>query len=224
MPFLINGQVGLQPSRQQLAAAGNYFVATNPTEGTAIAYALQTSFSATANGLFSISNGNPVGGKTIFLDELKLLMTGTAPATTTSMRFGFYSETGILALSGSAAARTPVNVNSGFSNVTGATVTSFAAGAATVPAAAGTRRFLGSATLTTSLGITGDEYVVQFGGDSVGGAGALTAVRATAAARLVTSAPAIAIAPGNSAYINMFWLTATTNAPNFEFSLGYAEL
>lgn len=223
-PIVLNGQVGLQASRQQLAAAGKYFVATNPTEATGIQYGLQAAFSATANGLFSISNNNPVGGAVIHLDELRLSMLGTAPATTTSMRFGFYSETGIVALTTLVLARVPVNVNSSYANTTGAVVTSYAAGAGTVPAAVGTRRFLGTATIPTSLGITGDEYVVQFGGDSLAGANALTAVRATAASRIAASAPPIAIAPGNSAYINMYWLTATTTAPTFEFSLSYAEV
>lgn len=224
MAIVLNGNIALQPSRQALAAQGKYFVATNPTEGTGIQYALVTAASATANGLFSISNSNAVGGATIYLDELKLLMLGTAPATTTSMHFGFYSETGTLVLGTAAAGRTPVNVNSGFSNATGAVVTSYAAGAGTVPAAVGVRRFLGSAYISTSLGITGDEYVVNFGGDSLAGGDHPAAVRATAATRLVTSGPPISIAPGNSAYINMFWLTATTTAPTFEFSLGYAEL
>ncbi len=224
MATIVNGILGQRPSRQELAAAGKYFIASNPTEATGIQYGGSAAFSATANGLFSVSNGNAPGGPSIYLDYISLQAIGTAPTATTTMKFGFYSETGIMVLGTAAAARVPVNVNSGFSNTTGATVTSYAAGSGTVPAVVGARRFLGTATIPTSLGVTGDEYVVQFGGDSVGGSGQLTAVRATAACRITTSGPPIVIAPGNSAYANMYWLTQATTAPTFEFVLAYAEM
>ena len=68
--FVLNGQVGLMSSRQMLTFGGKYFNVTNPTSGTAIAYGLQTGFSATANGLFGIQNTNPGGGANIYLDQL----------------------------------------------------------------------------------------------------------------------------------------------------------
>ena len=116
---VVNGQVGFPSSRQMLAAAGKFFNVTNPTPGTAIAYANQTSFSATANGLFSISNGNTTAsGINLYLDKLILTQTATAPTGVLVYRFEVYSETGIRALSAGNAARTPVNVNPGFSGST----------------------------------------------------------------------------------------------------------
>ena len=66
--IVTNGQIGLPTSRQMLAAAGLSYNSTNPTPGTAIAYSLKTSFSATANGLFSISNptGSGVNVQLVF--------------------------------------------------------------------------------------------------------------------------------------------------------------
>lgn len=223
--IVVNGQVGLLTSRQQLAAAGKYFVVTNPTPGTAIAYAQKTGFSATANGLFTISNNNASGGANVQLDYLSLIMTGTAPTGTTVQRIECYNETGIVALGTAAAARTPVNVNAAFTNSTGAIVTSFNAGAGTVPAAVGTRRLVSVMNIPTSLGVTGDTYVYQFGPEELpGGSGQLTAVRATAPARLVTHGPPITIAPQNTLIMNLWWLTAAANDPNFEFELAYIEI
>ena len=42
MAIVLNGQVGLQSSRQQLAAEGKMFAVTNPTPGTAIVHATLT--------------------------------------------------------------------------------------------------------------------------------------------------------------------------------------
>lgn len=221
--FVLNGQVGLVAWREQLAGSGKYFIVTNPTPGTAIAYADQTGFSATANGLFGIQNTNASGGPTIYLDYLSLIMTGTAPTATTSMRLEVYNETGLVSLTGNVATRTPIQPNIGYPQTTGAIVQSFAAGAATVPAAVGTRRLQSVLTITTSLGITGDNYVIDFGGDHAPTA-PLTAVRSTAAAKLVTQGPPLTIAPQSTSWINLWWLTAATTAPSFEFELTYGEL
>lgn len=225
MAIVLNGQVGLTQSRQQLAAAGKYFIVTNPTPGTAVAYANQTSFSATANGLLSISNGNVAGGPSLYLDRLSLTQTATVPTGTLVLRFEVYSETGIVALSAGNLARTPVNVNSAFASTTGATVNTFSAAAGTVPSAVGTRRLLDVVALQTGVTVIHDTFVLDFGGDSVAsGTAGLTAARATAAARMVAQTVPLVIPPGNSAWLNMWWVTSATNVPSFEFSLGYCEL
>lgn len=222
--FVLNGNVGLLSSRDMLAGNGNYFVVTNPTPGTGIVAATVTAFSATANGLFVIANQ---GSKTIYLDYLSLIMSGTAPTATTVARFEVFNETGIVTGTGNVATRTPVGVNTGLSQATGAIVQSFAAGQITIPAAASgaTRRLQSVAALPTSLGITGDNYVVQFGPDALApSSSALTAVRATAAARLVTQCAPVVIAPQTTSWINMWWLTQATNAATFEFELSYCEI
>lgn len=220
---VLNGQIGLTSWREQVAAAGKYFNVTNPTPGGAIAYADQTGFSATANGLFGIQNRNAPGGANVMLDYLSLIMTGTAPTATTSMRLEVVNELALVTLTGAVATRTPVQVNTQLPQTTGAVVQSFNAGAATVPAAVGTRVNQAIVTIPTSLGITGDNYVIDFGGDATPTA-PLTAVRATDPARLVTQAAPIVVAPQTTSWINLWWLTAATTAPSFEFELTYVEL
>lgn len=224
--IVLNGQVGLLSSRDMAAADASYFVITNPTPGTAIAYALKTGYSATANGLFCISNNDVVGGKNIYLDRLELIQTATAPTGTLAMHFDVYNETGIVAMTGAVATRTPVQVNtgSGTSQTSKAVAQSFDAGAATVPAAVGTRRLQGIGVIQTGVAVIHDSYFVQFGGESnIGGSGALTAARATAAARLGCQINPIVIAPQTTSWINMWWVTQAANTPSFEFTLGWIE-
>ncbi len=224
-PIIVNGQIGLQTSRATLTAAGKYFAVTNPTPGTPITYSLKTGYSATANGLFSISNsGNSTTN--IQLDRLKLIQVHAAPTGTLIMRGEVYTETGIMAISGAAAALTPVNLNPGYSNATtGATVTFFASGAGTVPTAVGTRRLVGVMSLATGVAVQYDSYTFDFGADGASpGTVGLTAARATDPADLVSWGPPVTITPGNSAYMNLWWLTAAAQTPDFELELTWSEV
>ncbi len=223
MTIVLNGAVGNTTSRQQLAASGKLFIVSTAVN-TPIAYANKTAYSATANGLWSISNNNPSGGASIQLDRLKMIETATAPTGTLIMRSELYTETGIVAIGTAAAAITPVNVNPGFANTTGATVTFFNAGAGTVPAAVGTRRFLGSYSLATGVAVQYDSYTFEFGSDgSTIGTTELTAARATGPADMVCPCCPVTIAPQTSAYMNLWWITAAANIPSFEFTLQYLE-
>lgn len=220
---ILNGQIGLAGARQMLAANGKYFVATNPTPGTAVVCGTVTAFSATADGLFTISNGGGNGGPNIQLDYLKLMMSGTAPTATTVMRGAVFVESSIVAPSAGNVVVAAKNVlPTGPGSV--ATVNAFSSAMCTIPAAVGTRSLVSNFQIPTSLGVTGDEYLIGFGGEPVGGAGQLTAVRATAPARLVTSTTPVTIPPGYTAIIDWWWLTQATNGPSFEFELAWAEI
>lgn len=217
-PVVLNGSLGVLPPRQQAALLGNYFTVTNPTPGTAIAYANQTAFSATANGLFSIANAEPTGGRAVALDYLKLKQTATAPTGTLVMNFEVFNETGIVAMTTLVATRTAVSLANQPAPGT-LTVQSFAAGAATVPAAVGVRRQQTLGWIDTGVSVAQDTYFLQFGGDAVGSAG-LTAARATDPATVVGVAGPATVPPQSTSWINMWWVTSAANVPSFEFELG----
>lgn len=221
----VNGQLGLFPSRQLASGNSSYFVATNPTLGTGVQYALKTSFSATANGLFTVTNNNPLTGSKIYMDSISLLMTGTAPTATTVMVFNLFVEQGVVTPSAGNAVITAVSPNSGTANsATNALINAYTGAAAmTIPAAVGTRRSIGSVYLPTSLGITGDTYVLQFGPSMPAASAGLTAVRATAAATIIGNAPPVVLAPNTSLIVDCYWLTQASTAPTFEYSLNYME-
>lgn len=207
-----------------LAANGGYFSVTNPTPGTAIVWATLTAFSATANGLFVIANQ---GSKNIYLDYLYLRQTATAPTGTLSLNIDVWNETGIVTGTGNVASRTPVGVNTGVSQVTGAVVQSFAAGAITIPAAAAgaTRRLQAIASIPSGVTVAHDSFRFDFGADGPGMAKVgLTAARATDPAALNASAPPIIVAPNTTSWINAWWPTQAVNVPSLEFDLTYFEL
>ena len=222
--IVLNGQVGLLTPQQMQAAEGSLFVVNCQTVGTAIAYAQLTAFSATANGMFVISNGNGVGGKSLYLHRLDLFQTAAA-ATGTTLSFEVYNETGIVAGTTAVITRTPIQINTatdGPGQSTGATVQAFNAGAITIPAAVGTRRLQGQAWIPTGVNVAKDVVSLDFGADGPAAAkhgGA--AARATDTARLVGQMNAIVIAPQTTSWINMWG--HGTSTPSFEYNLVYSE-
>ena len=225
MPFTLQNASVLSPW-QQLVNAGKCFIVTNPTPGTAVAHANKTSFSATANGLFVIANNNPSGsGVNIYLQQLVMVQTATAPTGTLVQHYEVYNETGIVTGTTAVGTRTPVNLNPASTNTTNATVQSFVTGAITIPAAVGSRRLMAVHTVATGVTVIHDTFILNFGADGAsvaknGGA----AARATDAATIVSTLPAVCIAPQTTSWINQWWVTAAANVPSYEFALTYAEL
>src|ERR1039457_7133219 len=88
------------PPKPPLADEGSYFIATNPTPGTALAYNIQAAFSDTVP-LFYVQNNdskaNPFG-KRLYLDYIKLICT-TAPASGTGARFAIKTDPAIRTIS-----------------------------------------------------------------------------------------------------------------------------
>ncbi len=208
-----------------LAEEGSYFVTTNPTIGTGVAYALQTSFSDTA-ALFAIKNTSSLSGSgknLIYLDHLRLMMTGTAPTGTVFMDFAVKVDGKDRTPTANNATRTPSNVNGDSNAASIADVEAFSAGAITVPASGTAARTVSRCRIPTGLGITGDEYVVQFGSYDHSVIPGNTAVRATDVARRLVAAPPVIIGPGQWGIIFMWWITAAANTPNFEYELAHWE-
>lgn len=222
---VVNGNIGLLTSQQMLANGGNLFVVNCQTPGTAIAYAALTAWSATANGLFVIYNGNAAnGGKNIYLNRLDLFQTATAPVGT-ALSFEAYNETGQVAGTTAVITRTPVQINTGSNSAgqsTGAVVQAFNAGAITIPSAVGTRRLQGQAWIPTGVNVVKDVISLDFGSDGpASGKTGLTAARATDTARLVGQMNAIVIAPQTTTWINLWG--CGSNAPSYEYNLVFTE-
>jgi len=219
--------MNIVPTKHVLCEEGSYFVATNPTIGTGIApNAVETAYADT-RGFFVIFNGeiDPGTGRTIYLDYLRLIMT-VAPTATVGLHFAVRLDVGNRVPT-TAANRTllaPTNVNMASGRTSIAQAYSYAnAGAMTIPASTANARTVARICLPTSLGIANDEYIVKFGGEDISGVPGLTAVRAAAPARIMAQCAPCAIGPGQSLVIHRWWLTEATNAPTFEFELGWWE-
>lgn len=212
--------------RHSLADEGSYFVANNATPGTPVAdgAGASTSFSAT-RAFFLMNNKDSAGGKRIYLDYMRLILGGTAPATTLSLHFAFFLD--YISRDPTTATQrtlvTPVNTNgdSGVQSV--CQFASFNSSTMTNPAAGANVRQVGRCVLPTSLGIAGDEYLIKFGGEEIGSYPGMTAIRSAATARVVSQAPPVIIGPGQWFTAHRWWLTETTNIANFEMEVGWWE-
>ncbi len=223
----------LMPTRHLLADAGMYFIAKHLQSAPIAPNAVETSFADT-RGFVVIQNQQALGsaGKRIYLDFMRLLLSGTAPTATLLLHF---------LLKRSSASRepttaanktllTPINMTSGtpaqaLSSI--ARVMTYAnAGAMTIPASAGGDPELVHVQIPTGLGVTGDEYLVRFGMENSFQAPVnLTAVRVTTIpGRYGADVPEpIVIEPGEWLVIHRWWAAEATNAPTFEVSLGWWE-
>lgn len=220
--------IGLSP-RRQAADEGAYFVATNPTPGTAIQFAAAgegAAFAASTKcAIFVVANNNSAGGKRIYLDRLKLFLGGTAPTGTLQMDFAFELDniTRVATAPTNQVAITPVNVNSDDTTASQASIWFPTTSPLTVTAATGAVKLAGRASLVTGVAVVGDEYELVFGEDVPSGSGGLTAARATDPCRIVSSAPPIIIGPQKVCVARFRWITQATNAWSSEFELGYIE-
>ncbi len=206
---------------QELARDGNLWVVNCQTPGTAIAYAQLTAFSATANGLFTIYNGNSAGGASIYLRRLELFQTATV-ATGTTLSFEAYNETGRVIGTTAVVTRTPIQVNQGRGQATGAIVQAFNAGAITIPSAVGTRVLQGQGWIPVGVNVIKDVYALDFGSDApAAGQRGLTAARATDTGRCTGQMPAVIVPPQTTTWINMWGCGSAT--PSFEYQLTYTE-
>jgi hypothetical protein len=211
----------LIPTKHLLADEGSYYVWSNQSPGTVVAeQALKTSFSNTV-GIAHIYNKDAIGGKSIYLDYIKLILAGTAPTATQSLEIAIALDN---------ISREPASANRTLLtgvNMSGASIRSsiaqvsqyLAANAFTVTAPSANVRYVRSH-IPTGLGITGDEYIIKFGGEDLAAIPGLTAVRASGPGRFVGYAPPVIIDPGFSAVIHRWWLTEATTAPSFELEIG----
>lgn len=204
-----------------LADEGSYFVGSNQAPGTGIAInAVVTAF-ANTNGI--VHGYNTDSSKRVYLDYLRLILGGTAPTATTVKHFAIAIDNG----SRTPATKTdltPRNVCGPSGEASVLTLCQYAAGGAfTVTAPTGNVRYV-RCSMPTSLGIVGDEYIIKFGApEDVPITPGLTAVRATAAARIVAYCAPVIVGPGQSFVIHRWWQTEATNAPTYELELGWYE-
>lgn len=217
----------LVPTKQVLCDEGSYFVTTNPTPSTPIAYGsggTQTSFSDTVPFLQVINTGNPgdPAAPVVFVDYLKLLQIGgTAPASTTSVNVVARLDNGFRAsTAGTPTTNTPVNANMNLATPAPvARVVTYSGAVATIPALSAAGRQVGRALIKGGPTLLLDEYTIAHGmNDSPAGQGYLTTVSA-----YTSRMPPIGIGPGQSLTYHLFMAAAATNPFSYEFELGHWE-
>jgi hypothetical protein len=226
MPFRV-AQDGVQavqslvPTKQVLADEGSYFVSTNPTPSSGLAYGsagTQATFVDTVPFMQIINTGNPgdPNAPIVFPDYIKLLQIGgTAPASTTSIGVAMKLDNGFrTASAGTPATVVPVSSNMNLATAQPAhRLVYFTGAVATIPAASSAARLCARGMIKGGPTLLLDEYTMAFGlNDPPTQGGYLTTVAA-----YTTRVPPVAIGPGQSLTVYLWFIGGATNPFTYEF-------
>jgi len=208
-------QVPAQTPRHQIADEGSYYTVVNPTPDTAVACGIIAAYVVTTP-LFHIANIAPQGGRTIFLDTLKLRVT-TAPVSSINAIYTIDVDgsTRLTTAPTGGANRTINNVNPLRGNDAEAVVYAFTGGTVLTVMAAQAARTIAHGAIAHSIPIAHDELCLAFGQDVVGSS------PATAVTRRTASPPPVIIPPGCSASIHIYFVSNATTGLSAEYELGF---
>lgn len=213
----------MAPTAHSLSREGTYFVATNPTPGTALAYCVQAAFSDTVPFLylFNQESQQNIRAKYVYLHYIKLVVT-VAAASGVQAEFALITDITQRALgTDNTTTLTPV------STCTSQTVPSDmllklqnSATASAIAASSQNKRVMGRGSFPSGVTIVGDELLIVCGETSGGAAQGLTAAQATCPGRKVSNAPPIVIAPGNSLTMHLWFPSNATTGLSYEIEMG----
>jgi hypothetical protein len=216
------GEVVAQPlhgaRHHALADEGSYFVATNPTPGTAIAGATApTAFSETV-GLLSIFNNNTVSnsGKQIYLDFILLQVVAVGTSSTNYNLTGKL-DAGPSRWSSGGSAITPVSPNMNTSSKSNATVNF---GALVLAAASASARLVHNHLVRSVIPVANDYVLLTFGNTVPQGPGMPTDGTLQCFSQL--SCGPVIIGPQQNYYLSE-WAAAQAAARTYQFTVGYWE-
>ena len=205
-----------------LAMEGSYWVASTATPGTGIAISVTTgtTFSDT-QALICLNNTDTLGGKTIYLDFITMVIT-TVPTSATSVHLAHRVDavnrgTAGTQLGANLVAPRPSNMN--FAGTAIGQCFALGASAVSVAAASATVRNLGRNVLRSQIPVIQDQYTIKFG--AVENASSPN-IGATTAQNMTFYAPPIAIGPQQS-YVCNEWAVARSAATSGELIVGWVE-
>lgn len=201
------------------SSSGTAFVATNPTPGTAITFAINATFSATAGAFMAMKNeASEASGTEIWLDYIKLMI-AVVPPNGVNLQYAYYIDSvGSNRYTSGGSQITPANPNG---NDTTRSQAALYAGALTTAAAGSSARLASRGTLAQFIPKIYDEFVIDFGG---GTGGSVSKTANTAGSRIVVAAPQVILAPGQWGLLHLWSTTSDTTAPQYEFEHTWVEV
>lgn len=206
-----------------MAMAGDYFVATNPTAGTAIAAAVLTALDDTkAHFCWTHKDGPGAEPKVQIVPDYLRLIPTVAPASATQMFYTLVIEPGSAAApSAGNNNQTPVNANSGESRSSKCRFDHFTGGAAMTMVArtAQARTLVTRGLLRRSVPVVNDEIILDFANLNI--VGSLQEIATISKA--MTGTPPISIGPGGQLRLYLWWPGNSITGMSLEFDTGWAE-
>jgi hypothetical protein len=200
-----------------VADEGQYFAIVNPTLGTGIATIAAADAYDPLETYILLQNMEPIGGKRVYLDFLRLLCTG-AGTNGTNLHFSTAIDGCVSRYtSGDALASQPKNVNMDSNN---RSCVQAYAGPLITTAASANVRYLDNGKVRLVIPVVGDSYQFNFG-SKAGGNGGLITSGTTQCSLIFTHVPVI-IGPQQS-FLFSLWGTSQSAGPAFTISFGWWE-
>ena len=218
----------LTSKQHKLADEGSYFITRTPTPGTGQASTANVTAYSSTTPFIVIQNANPVGGKNVYLDYIKLLLTAAGNPTTLLYVTAIDTVPVFSGLGASAAGGNntgvPTNILNGPNPVnTGGGVASQAmiwAGTVAAISAGGGRRILSNGPIRTAAPVVNDQYLFNFGGCDLSLDGVLVS-GAAIAQRSIPHAP-VCIGPQGSFLLHLAG-AGMSSAVSCEIEIGHVE-
>ncbi len=207
---------GLQASAEE----GSFYVATNPTMGTAIVVSTSiTAYAETAGAVgfgLIIRNAASAGdsAKRIIMSHIKLMIV-QVPTSATSWQYVLMLNDNPLFYTSGGSDIVPVAVNPDVAARSSVAVVKFGALTTAVPGS--DKRYVGRGTFRGVIPTTFDEMSIMFGRH---GSGSMAS--AAASGRQTCFNAPVVIPPGYSLGLSMFG-ASNGAAPTFEFEIGWIE-
>ncbi len=213
------GEVMTQPTTgskmSSLADEGSYFVATNPTPGTAIGGIAAADGLDDLEALVFLRNGAS-NDKRIYLDYI-WLQVAAAGTNGTNFAFAMKGDKGNSRFASGGSSIVPVNPNMGSSRTSGIDRLQF--GAVVPIAATSEARLLHHGLLRTVIKVIGDKYLFKFG-DSSPGVMSGIAMEGTTQANICVPCPPVVLDPGDTFLLHEFAASQTV-AATYQFAMGF---
>lgn len=211
----------IMSTKHGIADLGQFFVTTNPTPGTALAYQIQTSFLDTAPILY-LQNNDVVGGKRVYVDYIKIVVSVAAAAGVNAF-YAITTDQAPRALSTDhRTALTPVNPNTGSVSTSILLVNGQSNATASAYAAAASPRVMARGSFG-GLTVVGDELIIDFGADDITPYSGLTAAQATCPGRKVSSSPPLVLAPQTCATVALWFPSNSATGLSYELEIASWE-
>lgn len=200
-----------------LADEGSYFVATNPTPGTAIAGIAAANGLDDTEALLFLRNASS-STKRVYLDYI-MLRTVAVGTNGTTMAIAMKTDSGTSRFASGGSAITPVNPNQASDTGTAIDLLRFGA---VVPTAASTEvRLVHHAKLRNAIKVAGDTFVFAFGGQPTSMLANQSGETTTPLYQLITCPPVI-LGAGDTFLLHEFAASQSV-AATYEFALGWWE-
>lgn len=206
----------MQPN--MYADEGTYQIATSPTPGTGIAFAVNAGVSETAGNFIHVKNNEAADnsrGQRMYLHYLRLICTAV-PAAGVSLHYFFkVDNVNRYTSGGTALSATNGNIGMGTGSISQINV-----GALTTGAPSQASRLLSRGVLRSVIPVVNDEFIFNFGCQDMPGTVQLGGL---VAQRMVIPCPPVILSPSTNLCLQLWSPSNAVTPASFEVEMGWWE-